>query len=190
MDISAELERIAQQEEVFIFETFNAGTAWELGARIKAVEERRGVAVAFDVTLNGATVFYHGMEGTTLDHADWIRRKRAVAHRFQRPSYVVALWLERDGTTLAESHGASAAEYAPHGGAFPIRVKGIGVVGTVTLATLPVGGDTIALRMRWCGACIRRIWSLNRWTFPRFAGCESRTKFDSRRHAKVRFEQI
>ena len=141
MNIPDDLERIAQQEAVFVFDKFDANTAWELGARIKAVAERRGVAVAFDVTLNGATVFYHGMPGTTLDHADWIRRKRAVAHRFQRPSYVVALWLQRDGTTLAESHGASAAEYAPHGGAFPIRVKNVGVVGTVTVSGVPQRDD-------------------------------------------------
>ncbi|MGC4072628.1 MAG: heme-degrading domain-containing protein [Nibricoccus sp.] len=141
MIIAADLERIALQEEIFVFEQFDASTAWELGGRIKAVAEKRGVSVAFDVTLNGATVFYHGMPGTTLDHADWIRRKRNVAHRFQRPSYVVALWLERDKTTLAESHGASATDYAPHGGAFPIRVRGVGVVGTVTVSGVPQRDD-------------------------------------------------
>jgi len=141
MDITADLERIALQEEAFVFDAFDANTAWEIGARIKAAAQRRGVAVAFDVTLNGATVFYHAMPGTTLDHADWIRRKRNVAHRFQRPSYVVALWVERDKTTFAESHGASAADYAPHGGAFPIRVKGVGVIGTVTVSGVPQRDD-------------------------------------------------
>jgi uncharacterized protein (UPF0303 family) len=141
MDIAADLERIAMQETAFVFEKFDAAVAWDLGARIKAIAERRGVAVAFDVTLNGVCVFYFGMSGTTLDNADWIRRKRNVAQRFQRPSYAVGLRLEREKTTLQEAHGASAADFAAHGGAFPIRVKNAGMVGTVTVSGVPQRED-------------------------------------------------
>lgn len=75
-----------------------------------------------------------------------------MAQRFQRPSYVVGLWLERDKTTLADSHGVSVAEYAPHGGALPIRVHGVGVVGTVTVSGVPHATIT-ASRWRRSRAC-------------------------------------
>lgn len=141
MEIERDLQRIAQQEQAFQFEKFDAGTAWEIGARIKAAAEKRGVAVAFDITVNGYSWFSYAMTGTTLDHADWIRRKRNVAHRFQRPSYAVGLWGRRDGKTLQESHGASLADYAPHGGSFPIRLTGTGCIGTITVSGVPERDD-------------------------------------------------
>ena len=134
MDIEQDLKRIAEQEEVFQFERFDALIAWEIGGYIKAAAEKRGVAIMFDFTVNGMCVNFFAMPGTTLDHIDWVRRKRNVANRYQRPSYVVGLWLARDKTTIEASQGASTAEYAPHGGSFPIRVKGVGCIGAITVS--------------------------------------------------------
>ena len=43
--------------------------------------------------------------------------------------------------TLLESQGLPVADYATHGGSFPLAVAGAGVVGSVTVSGLPQRAD-------------------------------------------------
>ena len=45
------------------------------------------------------------------------------------------------GLSLAERYHVDGADYAAHGGAFPIRVRGVGLVGTATVSGLPQEED-------------------------------------------------
>jgi uncharacterized protein (UPF0303 family) len=58
-----------------------------------------------------------------------------------RSSYAVGLKLAATGKTLEEGMGPAAAECAAHGGCFPIVVRGVGFVGTVTVSGLPQKDD-------------------------------------------------
>ena len=75
------------------------------------------------------------------DNAEWARRKGNVVARFHRSSYHVGLELRRKGTSLEAEFGLLTAEYAAHGGAFPLAVSGAGVVGVVTVSGLPQRTD-------------------------------------------------
>lgn len=100
MNIDQDLERIALQEKRLQFKSFDSGVAWALGNALKAAAEKRHVAVAIDIQVNGHALFSYAMAGTTPDNWEWIRRKRNVVMRYRRSSYAIGLKHQRAGTTL------------------------------------------------------------------------------------------
>lgn len=119
MTIDEDLEKIALQEKLLQFKSFDANTAWAFGIALKAAAEKRQLAIAIDIQLHGFPLFYYAMPGTTPDNADWIRRKRNVVSRFHRSSYAIGLKQTRASTTLHDGTGLDAKDYAAHGGCFP-----------------------------------------------------------------------
>lgn len=140
MTIDHDLSRIAVQEEVLRFDSFDFSTAWVLGNLLHDLARERNLGVAIDITLHSMPVFYVALAGSTPDNANWIRRKRAVVLRYFRSSYASGLELKKAGKTV-ENNGLSAADYAPHGGSFPIHVIGTGCIGAVTVSGLPQRDD-------------------------------------------------
>lgn len=133
---------IVKQEELLKFDAFDNTTAWLLGESIKKHCEVEKLAVAIEVRLCGETVFFYAMPGTSPNNADWARRKRNTTELQQRSSYAVGLALQ-EGETLEEQSGLPLRDYAHHGGSFPIRVKGVGFVGAVTISGLPQRDDHV-----------------------------------------------
>ncbi|MGA1802560.1 heme-degrading domain-containing protein [Rhizobium sp. HT1-10] len=140
MTIDHDLSRIALQEEMLRFDSFDLSTAWVLGNLLHDLATERDLAVAIDITLHAMPVFYVALPGSTPDNANWIRRKRAMVLRYFRSSYASGLELKKAGKTV-ENNGLSSADYAPHGGSFPIHVHGTGCIGAVTVSGLPQRED-------------------------------------------------
>jgi uncharacterized protein (UPF0303 family) len=141
MDIDHDLHWIATQEQTLVFPRFDADRAWQLGAYLHELAVARGLALAIDICTFGQPLFFSALEGATPDNAAWVRRKRNVVAHFRHSSYAIGLRLQRAGTTLAEKHGLSVEDYAAHGGAFPLTVTGVGVIGSVTVSGLPQRAD-------------------------------------------------
>ncbi|WP_027797195.1 heme-degrading domain-containing protein [Paraburkholderia acidipaludis] len=141
MDIAHDLQSIAAQEAALVFPRFDAARAWELGACLHEFARARSLAVVIDVRTFGQPLFFSALEGTTPDNVDWVRRKSRVVEHFRRSSYAIGLRMQQAGTTLAEKHGLPVADYATHGGAFPLAVAGAGVIGSVTVSGLPQRAD-------------------------------------------------
>ncbi len=136
-----DLARLALQEEQLQFDVFNADTAWQLGTLLKQAVEKRDKPVAIDIQLFGQPLFFFAMPGTTPDNADWIRRKINVVQRYHRSSYAVGLALTKNQTTLFDKAGLTVRDHATHGGCFPIRLRGTGCIGTITISGLPQRED-------------------------------------------------
>jgi uncharacterized protein (UPF0303 family) len=141
MGWNEDLERIALQERELVLPQLNADLAWEIGSRLRAMAHERGLAVVIDVRRFGQPLFYAAMEGTTPDNVEWVRRKNNVVARFHSSSYYAGIREKIKGQSLAESQGLPIADYATHGGAFPLRVEGAGVVGSATVSGLPMRAD-------------------------------------------------
>ncbi len=141
MSLSEDLERIAQQERELQLPRLDAQTAWELGSRLRAMAAERKVAVVIDVRRFGQPLFYAAMDGTTPDNVEWVRRKSNVVARFHHSSYVAGIKERMKNHSLIESQGLALADYATHGGSFPLAVPGAGVIGSVTVSGLPQRAD-------------------------------------------------
>ena len=141
MSLDQDIERLAAQEQRLQLDRFDNAAAWELGTKVKAIAEARGVTLAIEVRLARETVFFCSMPGATPSNADWVRRKRTAVELLHRSSYAIGRSLEKEGTTLEKKSGLPERDYATHGGCFPIRVRGVGCIGTVTVSGVPQRED-------------------------------------------------
>ena len=141
MGWSEDLDRIAEQERELVLPRLDAAVAWELGLRLRTLALERGLPVVIDVRRFGQPLFYAAIEGTTPDNVEWVRRKSNVVARFHRSSYAIGLKEKIKNETQFEMQGLPTADYATHGGSFPLAVAGAGVVGSVTVSGLPQRRD-------------------------------------------------
>jgi uncharacterized protein (UPF0303 family) len=141
MGLNEDMERVALQERELRLPRLDFDLAWELGVRLRSLAKERSLDVVIDVRRFGQPLFYTALEGTTPDNVEWVRRKGNVVARFRRSSYAVGLKLKLKNETLEEQQGLAAADYATHGGSFPLAVEGAGVVGSVTVSGLPQRAD-------------------------------------------------
>lgn len=131
------LEEVAAEEAELQLPGFTEDDAWALGSALVATARERGLPVAVDITRHGHQLFHAALPGSAPDNDRWIERKARVVDRFGHSSLYVRLLCERDGTTLEDKFLLDGREYAAHGGAFPILVRGVGPVGTVVVSGLP-----------------------------------------------------
>ena len=141
MPIADDLVRIALQEQELQFTTFNEETAWRLGSQVRGLAVARKLSLVVDVRRFAQPLFYSALPGTTPDNVEWVRRKGNVVARFHRSSYAMKLELEEKSSNLFDRYGLPIADYAGHGGSFPIRVSGAGVIGSITVSGLPDRAD-------------------------------------------------
>lgn len=134
------LAKVKRQEEILIFSQFNETDAWKLGNQLRNRAEQNGQSVVIDISFGDATLFFTAMPGTAPANQDWARRKRNLVNLLQVSSYNVSLQVAL-GTNLPELMGLATRDFAHHGGCFPIKVSGVGVVGTVTVSGLPQRED-------------------------------------------------
>ena len=99
----------------------------------------------------GQPLFYSALNGSTPDNAEWVRRKGNVVARLHRSSYAIGLGLKQTNSTLADKYELAASDYASHGGSFPLKVAGAGVIGSVTVSGLPQRADHELVVEALCG---------------------------------------
>lgn len=140
-DYTSMLAALAREEEQLQFAAFSNDDALALGLRLVRRAREDGKAVTVDISRNGQQLFHHAMAGATPDNANWVRRKNNVVQRYGRSSWHVGTQYRSRGKTFEADSGADPADFAAHGGAFPLVLRGTGVIGTVTVSGLPQAQD-------------------------------------------------
>ena len=136
-----ELDELLAQEEELQFTTFTNTTAWELGCALVDAARRDRLGVTIDIRRGDHQLFHAALPGTAANNDAWIERKNRVVRRFGHSSFYVGGKHRADGTDFAQRELLDPREFAAHGGAFPVIVRGVGMVGTVTVSGLPQADD-------------------------------------------------
>ncbi|MGN8245572.1 heme-degrading domain-containing protein [Cellulomonas soli] len=139
-DLTATIAQVEQQEHDLLFGRFTHDDAWQLGCLLVELATERDLPVTIDVRRGRQQVFHAARPGTAADNDRWVERKVRVVEQFGASSYLIGLRLRDKGTSLKKL-GLPSAEYAAHGGAFPVQIEGVGVVGVVTVSGLPQADD-------------------------------------------------
>ncbi len=129
------------QEARLVFPAFGEDTAWAIGTALVAVARAAAAPVVIDIRTPDRTLFHAALPGSTPDNDHWARRKSAVVLRYHHSSLLVGVRLSHRGATLEPSGGIDPMEFAAHGGSFPVRVKGTGVVAAITVSGLASEDD-------------------------------------------------
>ncbi len=137
MDVTNEaLTELLREEETLQFSVFDNVMAWRVGSRLAEMATERGLGVTIDICRNGQQLFHCALPGTSADNDEWIKRKNRVVNRYGHSSLYVGMRYRSQGATFEEKSRLNPDEYAAHGGAFPIIIARVGVVGTVTISGL------------------------------------------------------
>ncbi len=140
-DLTATIARVEQEERELVLPAFAHDDAWRLGTLLYAKAVARQLAVAIDIRLGDQQVFHAARPGSVPDNDSWLERKGRVVRRFGASSYLVGLRHESRGTTFEAATQLPLQEYAAHGGAFPVRVAGVGIVGVAAVSGLKGSED-------------------------------------------------
>jgi uncharacterized protein (UPF0303 family) len=150
--IEEDLHTVAEQERLLQFDTFSPETAWAIGNALRADAISRHAAMTFEIQIAARVLFACSTFNASASQDDWIRRKRNTVMRFGKSSYAVGLQLKLEGKDFAQRHEVSLADYAAHGGGFPIVLKGTGLVGTVVSSGLDQRTDHAMVVQALAGA--------------------------------------
>ncbi len=141
MDLNRDLEKIELQETELIWPKFDFEIAWQIGAQLRDLGIARRSPIVIDVRYFGQPLFYSALPGSVPDNSEWIRRKSNTVARFHRSSYRVGLTLKQAETTLFDRYALASTDFSSHGGAFPVHVKDVGVIGSIAVSGLPQRDD-------------------------------------------------
>jgi uncharacterized protein (UPF0303 family) len=134
-------DELRLQEESMVFSTFTNDDAIALGLRLVAAGRAENLAITVDVRRGDQQVFHAALAGTSADNDAWVERKVRLVKRVGMSSYRMGCQLRASGRSLNEALLLNEQEYAAHGGAFPIVVKNVGLVGVATVSGLPQRED-------------------------------------------------
>lgn len=141
MALSGLIDAIRHQEETLVLDRCDEDVAWRLGSMLRDWAAADTLPIVIDIGLFHRRLFFSAMPGSAPDNVEWARRKRNVVERYHRSSYRVGRELAAKGDTLANRYGLAIADFADHGGAFPLTLARAGVVGAVVVSGLPQRED-------------------------------------------------
>jgi uncharacterized protein (UPF0303 family) len=136
MTTEADLAIIAEQEQQLVFDRFDEDTAYQIGTYIREAGRAISKGLVAGVFLWDRTLFWGATAGSTSGNWSWATRKVGLVKIMFKSSYRVVLERGDKPRLLEPNWGMEPSEYAIAGGAFPVRIKGAGIIGAVAVSGL------------------------------------------------------
>ncbi|MDD4779401.1 MAG: heme-degrading domain-containing protein [Tissierellia bacterium] len=131
------IELIKHQEESLQFDEFNEEIALKLGLACIEEAKENNIPISVEICMNGSTLFYYRSKGTSDHNSDWLRRKTNAVNKLDMSSLQLFYYLIDAKRELKKDMFLDPMDYAACGGGFPIRIKGVGLVGSISYSALP-----------------------------------------------------
>jgi uncharacterized protein (UPF0303 family) len=138
---AARLAQIEAEEAELVLAGFDNDDAWALGVQLVEAARADRLAVTISIRRGGQRLFHAALPGTCVDNDYWLERKSRVVERFGKSSFHLGTACRVSGRSFEEVYGLDPALFAAHGGAFPLTIRGTGVVGVVAVSGLPQAQD-------------------------------------------------
>ncbi|MCA0171209.1 heme-degrading domain-containing protein [Bacillus sp. RAR_GA_16] len=129
-------EQLLKLEEELVFTQFTNEDALQLGLELVKNAKENGKSVAVHIERNRIPLFTHLMDGTSEENVKWLYRKKNVVDHYNHSTQFIAARFEESGLTHQAHSLLPVENYQAVGGSLPIRINGVGVIGTVTVAGL------------------------------------------------------
>lgn len=123
-----------------ILPEFTEETALRLGLTVVNMAKLEKMPIVVNIRTQDRTLFHAALPGATPLNDKWARRKSNTAFAFHKASFHAQHVMKAKDEDLSK-HGLDTTDYAPQGGAVPIRVRGAGMVACLTVSGLPQAED-------------------------------------------------
>jgi len=131
------MKTLIAQEEELQFTSFKNEDALELGLIICEIAKNElGKGISVHIENDEHPLFTHYMEGTSKENTYWLFAKKNVVNHFGNSSLYVGEMFKDMGTTFKDGANLPLSEYQGEGGSFPLKLRGQGKIGTVTVSGL------------------------------------------------------
>lgn len=141
MSASEVLDRIMVEEKKLVFRSFDEAEALEVGMALVAAARVEGAPVVIDIRTSDRILFHAALPGSAPDNDEWARRKSNTTLRYHKSSYAIGEAMRLRGHVPGPDIGIDPLLYSAHGGSFPVRVHGIGVIAAITVSGLAQADD-------------------------------------------------
>jgi len=135
------LDELRDQERRLVLPSLDENDAVDIGLRLVARAVDQDLPVTIEVRRASRVVFRAARNGTNAHNDMYVAGKARIVERFGHSTMLERLRHEANGTTFAEATSLAFPEYAPHGGGFPLIVRGTGPVGVAIVSGLAQEAD-------------------------------------------------
>jgi uncharacterized protein (UPF0303 family) len=131
------LEELAAQEADLVLPRLTHQDCLTLGLALLEVASAESLPVVVDVRHGDQVVFHAALPGTSATNDLWVERKVRVVRLVGTSSLRAGAEAAAAGVPFEERQRVDPLRFAAHGGAFPLVVADVGLVGVVTVSGLP-----------------------------------------------------
>lgn len=139
MDDSNEFYKmIEEQERLLQFTEFTSETALTLGMMMINRAKKENKKVTIDITRYNQKLFFYASNGSRPNAEYVIEGKKRLVNRYYHSSAYITRKIKENQMRVEKDM-----EFNIGGGSFPIIIKNVGVIGTITLSGLDKDHDYI-----------------------------------------------
>ena len=127
------IENVANQERELQFSSLTRSDLDRLIDVFLNKTRMSNQPISIEIRVYNKSIFYYSNEGATKDQENWIFRKSNTCSHFNMSTLMLKLKMEEKSKTLAD-YSLSTENYAPYAGSFPLSVRNVGQIGTITVS--------------------------------------------------------